>query len=134
MKMIWLPLLSLKSPMNQQDQQLTAKEALFSELDWDQEDQEFIAGLSDERAAALLKSMKNASFYRLLFLYSKYSIFVAFIIVYTVRYFHYQSLSIIIQLIIIPIGITAIFSFFKLRKTESNPDYHALFIEETSKG
>lgn len=118
--------------MSDQNKQLSAKEALINELDWDQDDQYFITQLSDERAATLLKNMKNAAFYRSLFLYSKYSIFVAFIIVYTVRYFHYQSLSVIIQLIIIPIGISAIFSFFKLRKTESNLDYRALFIDDTS--
>ncbi|WP_158795469.1 hypothetical protein [Pedobacter sp. L105] len=116
--------------MKNKDGQLSAREPLSGEYDWDEEDQAFISTLNDERAAALVKRMKNASFYRSLFLYSKYSIFVAFIIVYTVRYFHYQSLSIVIQLIIIPIGISAIFSFFKLRRVESNTDYKTLFIEE----
>jgi|GEM_PF-2509729 len=114
--------------MANQDQQLPAKEILLGELDWDQEDLIFINDLNDQRAAALVKNMKDASFYRSLFLYSKYSIFAAFIIVYAVRYFHYQSLSVIIQMIIIPIGISAIFSFFKLRKVESSPDYKTLFI------
>lgn len=121
---------NITTPMKNQDIQPSAREVLSGEYDWDEDEQAFIHSLDDERAAALVSRMKNASFYRSLFLYSKYSIFIAFIIVYTVRYFHYQSLSIIIQMIIIPIGISAIFSFFKLRKLESNSDYKTLFLDE----
>ena len=106
----------------------SAREFIIDEWDWESEELDFIHSLDDLQCIKLASNMKKASFYSTLFNISKYSIFALFIAVYTLRYFQLNPLSLIIQMIIIPVGIVAIFSFIMLKRVEANPDYKALFL------
>lgn len=101
---------------------------IINEWDWDQEELDFINNLDDAQCKQLVSNMKKASRYTRMFTVGKYLIFALFIAVYTLRYFQLNPLSLIIQMIIIPVGIFAIFSFVMLKRVEANADYRALFL------
>lgn len=106
----------------------SAREFIINEWDWESEEMDFINSLTEEQCVQLVANMKKASLYSTVFTISKYSIFTLFITVYALRYFQLNPLSLIIQTIIIPVGIVAVFSFIMLKRVESNPDYKTLFL------
>jgi hypothetical protein len=106
----------------------SAREYILNKWEWEPEELEFINSLDEQQCIKLVLNMKRASLYSTLFNISKYSIFALFIAVYTLRYFQLNPLSLIIQMIIIPVGIVAIISFIMLKRVESNPNYRALFL------
>jgi len=110
------------------ENKISAREFIIGEWDWEAKELDFINSLDEQQCVLLASNIKKASFYSTLFSISKYSIFALFITVYTLRYFQLQPLSLIIQTIIIPVGIVAIFSFIMLKRVESNPVYKALFL------
>jgi hypothetical protein len=107
----------------------SAREIILDKWEWEKEELDFVNGLNEAQCSQLLSNMKKASFYSSMFSISKYSIFVLFIAVYSLRYFHQDALSLIIQMIIIPAGILAVFSFFMLKKVETDPNYKSLFLD-----
>lgn len=107
-----------------------AREFIIEEWDWDQDELDFIYSLDNAQCLQLASNMKKASRYTSMFTISKYLIFALFIAVYTLRYFQLHPLSLIIQMIIIPVGIVAVFSFIMLKRIEANADYKALFMAQ----
>lgn len=105
-----------------------ARESIVEEWDWESDELDFINSLTEEQCVKLASNMKKATLYSSIFTVSKYSIFTLFIAVYALRYVKLDSLSLIIQTIIIPVGIVAVFSFIMLKRVESNADYKALFL------
>jgi len=108
----------------------SARETIINKWDWDEEEMDFINSLDDSQCSRLAANMKKAAFYNSMFMISKYTIFALFIAVYTLRYFHLSQLALVIQMIIIPMGILAVFSFFMLRRVEADPDYKSLFLND----
>ncbi|SEA49484.1 hypothetical protein [Pedobacter hartonius] len=109
----------------------SARETIINEWEWDEEELSFINSLNDNQCSRLAANMKKASLYNSVFMISKYTIFALFIAVYTLRYFQLSRLALVIQMIIIPVGILAVFSFFMLRRVEANPDYRSLFLNDS---
>jgi predicted GTPase len=106
----------------------STREFILKEWDWESEEIDFINSLDQQQCVKLVSNMKKAAFYSSLFSISKYSIFALFIAVYTLRYFQRNHLSLIMQMIIIPLGIVAVISYLMLKRIEANPEYKALFM------
>lgn len=115
--------------MKNQEKEMSAREMLIKEWDWDADEVTFIKELHEDRLYSLLIRIKNASRYKSIFTLTKYSVFIAFAGVYTALYFDLHLLSIFLQLLILTAGFFSVWYFFKLKKVEADADYKKLFLQ-----
>ena len=115
--------------MENQQKEISARELLIQEWDWDADEVTFIRELHEDRLHNLLVKIKQASSYKSIFTFTKYSVFIAFAGVYTALYFDLHWLSMLLQLLILIAGFFSLWYFFRLRKVESDADYRKLFLQ-----